>query len=186
MSVTPQEWKTEFDRRFETASAGLVARCRELECRLAAPALEAFLANGGKRLRPVLFLGAWAAFDGSDDPQQVPDWIWTTAAGLEFFQAFLLIHDDLVDNALTRRGQPALHRRLGESGESASPPSSRDPKRGRDGQYGPGRWRARGWPHGHDPEGWGERVGAGGVCGDGPLPTLSRIRSGGGVGLVPG
>lgn len=37
----------------------------------------------------------------------------TVAAALELFQAWVLIHDDIEDDSLTRRGEPALHRLVG-------------------------------------------------------------------------
>ena len=38
----------------------------------------------------------------------------TAAAALELFQASALIHDDVMDDSDTRRGQPAVHRRFAE------------------------------------------------------------------------
>ena len=37
----------------------------------------------------------------------------TVAAALELFQAWVLIHDDIEDDSITRRGEPALHRLVG-------------------------------------------------------------------------
>jgi geranylgeranyl diphosphate synthase type I len=61
----------------------------------------------GKMLRALLvFLGCQAA---GGDPMQV----LTGAAGIELVHAASLIHDDIMDNAQTRRGLPALHLTLG-------------------------------------------------------------------------
>ncbi|WP_377267805.1 polyprenyl synthetase family protein [Peterkaempfera sp. SMS 1(5)a] len=64
--------------------------------------------DGGKRLRPVLCVCGWHAAGGDGDPAAVTD----AAAGLELFQAFALIHDDVMDASDTRRGQPSAHRAL--------------------------------------------------------------------------
>ncbi len=69
--------------------------------------LREFLA-GGKRIRPLLCLTGWQAAGGEGDPASVV----RTAAALEMFHAFALIHDDVMDNSDTRRGRPTIHRRL--------------------------------------------------------------------------
>jgi geranylgeranyl diphosphate synthase type I len=70
----------------------------------------AFAARPAKRLRPALVVLGWGAVRGLD---AVPDAVWRLAASLELLHTFLLIHDDVADAADTRRGGPALHRRLG-------------------------------------------------------------------------
>ncbi|MEV8022131.1 polyprenyl synthetase family protein [Streptomyces sp. NPDC086554] len=71
-------------------------------------ALDDFLAAGGKRLRPLLCVLGWhaAAGDGPIAP------VIQVGAALEMFHAFVLIHDDVMDNSATRRGQPTVHRAL--------------------------------------------------------------------------
>ncbi|MFE5852333.1 polyprenyl synthetase family protein [Streptomyces sp. NPDC056500] len=71
-------------------------------------ALRGFLAAGGKRLRPLLCLTGWHTAGGQERPRPVVQ----TAAALEMFHAFCLIHDDLMDRSETRRGQPTVHRTL--------------------------------------------------------------------------
>lgn len=79
-----------------------------------APA-RSFAAGRGKRLRPQLCLLAYQAAKGAQGrPQTVLD----AAVGLELLHAYLLVHDDLVDHATTRRGEPALHLRYDRDGES--------------------------------------------------------------------
>lgn len=70
--------------------------------------LHDFLAAGGKRLRPLLCVAGWQAAGGRGTPAPVIK----TAASLEMFHAFALIHDDVMDNSDTRRGAPTVHRRL--------------------------------------------------------------------------
>lgn len=58
---------------------------------------------GGKRLRPaLLLLGARVAGGGPDD-------VTGPALALELVHTCALIHDDLIDAATDRRGQPAAH-----------------------------------------------------------------------------
>ncbi|MFC7308932.1 polyprenyl synthetase family protein [Streptomyces monticola] len=71
-----------------------------------AATLNDFLTAGGKRLRPLLCVLGWHAAGGHGDGTAVV----RTAAALEMFHAFCLIHDDLMDNSATRRGQPTVHR----------------------------------------------------------------------------
>ncbi len=73
--------------------------------------LEEFVLRGGKRIRPFfLFLGA-----GLTDMQRVPAGFWDFAIGIELVHAGMLIHDDIMDKALLRRGKPAIHRMLGSA-----------------------------------------------------------------------
>ncbi|MEU4205312.1 polyprenyl synthetase family protein [Streptomyces sp. NPDC026294] len=70
--------------------------------------LRGFLMAGGKRLRPLLCVTGWHAAGGHGALKPVLQ----TAASLEMFHAFALIHDDIMDNSDTRRGQPTVHRTL--------------------------------------------------------------------------
>lgn len=58
---------------------------------------------GGKRLRPLLTV-LTARLCGYDDED-----IYDLAVTLEMLHAATLLHDDVLDNAATRRGQPAAH-----------------------------------------------------------------------------
>ncbi|MFD9427489.1 MULTISPECIES: polyprenyl synthetase family protein [unclassified Streptomyces] len=70
--------------------------------------LRDFLAAGGKRLRPLFCVLGWHAASGHGDDAAVI----RTAAALEMFHAFCLIHDDIMDNSATRRGHPTVHRSI--------------------------------------------------------------------------
>lgn len=61
------------------------------------------LQSGGKRLRPLLVLMANRLFGGNTDEAIKP------AAAMEIFHNFTLLHDDVMDNADTRRGRPTVH-----------------------------------------------------------------------------
>lgn len=63
------------------------------------------LEAGGKRIRPVLMWFAYRLYRDGFEP------ILPLAAGLETFHNFTLLHDDLMDNASTRRGRAAVHKK---------------------------------------------------------------------------
>ena len=84
-------------------------------------AVEALLRAGGKRIRPIFCLSGYLAVGGDPADPGVVD----AAAALELLQAFALLHDDVLDNASMRRGQPTAHvryavehERQGWSGEA--------------------------------------------------------------------
>jgi len=60
--------------------------------------------RGGKRFRPALMLLSCQLAGGR------PERVLPTAAALELFHSFALVHDDIEDGSLIRRGRPALHR----------------------------------------------------------------------------
>lgn len=63
------------------------------------------LSQGGKRLRPRLVLMATEAFDGDMEKAVYP------AAAFEMLHNFTLIHDDIMDKADVRRGQPTVYKK---------------------------------------------------------------------------
>ncbi len=65
------------------------------------------LLRGGKRLRPAFCYWGWRGAGGADCTEIV-----TVSTSLEMFQAAALVHDDVMDGSDTRRGQPAVHRRM--------------------------------------------------------------------------
>ncbi|KQN46017.1 polyprenyl synthetase family protein [Frigoribacterium sp. Leaf44] len=92
-----------------------------------APDLDSFslyssdLLRGGKRFRALFCYWGWQSIAGLDtgfDPlgesrdEREIDAVMTASAGLEFFHAAALVHDDIMDNSDTRRGLPAAHRRF--------------------------------------------------------------------------
>jgi geranylgeranyl diphosphate synthase type II len=90
-----------FDSRFATSlpfpgqPSNLYDPCRYL------------LQLGGKRVRPVLCLMANELFgDISEDA-------WHGASAIELFHNYTLIHDDIMDKAPLRRGQPTIHHKYG-------------------------------------------------------------------------
>ncbi|WP_018749803.1 polyprenyl synthetase family protein [Paenibacillus sanguinis] len=66
--------------------------------------------SGGKRVRPLMVI-VGSRFGPVSDPQKV----WRLAAAAEFIHAASLIHDDIIDDSPLRRGQKAMHVKLGVS-----------------------------------------------------------------------
>lgn len=65
--------------------------------------LSYFLQLGGKRIRPVLVMLGYKCF--KEDYESVID----QALAIELFHNFTLVHDDIMDDAPIRRGQPTVH-----------------------------------------------------------------------------
>ena len=99
------------------------ARWAELDSDLAGPFAEIkrMVQAGGKRLRPAFCHWGFVGAGGSPDDQRVVD----AGAAFELMHAFALFHDDVMDDAATRRGAPTTHavysnehRSAGWTGES--------------------------------------------------------------------
>ncbi|MEA2693018.1 MAG: geranylgeranyl diphosphate synthase, type [Acidobacteriota bacterium] len=67
------------------------------------------MTHGGKRLRPALVYYSYRALGGESDSAVLP-----LALATEFLHTYLLIHDDIMDHAETRRSRPAAHVRFRE------------------------------------------------------------------------
>ncbi len=72
-----------------------------------ADAMEHIVRAGGKRLRPALVLLS----AGLGRPNR--DHAFNLAMGIEFIHTATLVHDDLIDHALTRRGITTIHETAG-------------------------------------------------------------------------
>ncbi len=66
--------------------------------------------SGGKRLRPQLGILAYLASGGQDVYRVVP-----MSAAIEMVHTATLVHDDINDHSLTRRGQITVHARWGRT-----------------------------------------------------------------------
>ena len=66
--------------------------------------VSALVGAGGKRLRPALVSFGYQACGGQDPHLPLP-----VAMATELVHSYLLIHDDIMDHASTRRGLPASH-----------------------------------------------------------------------------
>ncbi len=67
------------------------------------------LTGGGKRLRPVLLLLTRSIYDDRVH-EALP-----AAAAIEVFHNFTLLHDDIMDNAMLRRGKPSVYAKWGKN-----------------------------------------------------------------------
>ncbi|MBN2771478.1 MAG: polyprenyl synthetase family protein [Spirochaetes bacterium] len=71
--------------------------------------IKEFCLRPGKRLRPLLLIASYQGYSGKKASQPIIE----CAALIEIMHSFLLIHDDIVDNADQRRGGDSLHRVFG-------------------------------------------------------------------------
>jgi geranylgeranyl diphosphate synthase type I len=114
--VTAADLRDRFDKALQdflrTAMPTLPAIAEELGP--LAEATEAFLLDGGKRLRPAFCYWGYRATGAPDDEAVI-----RAAASLELLQACALVHDDVIDGSDTRRGAPAVHRRFAALHRSA-------------------------------------------------------------------
>ncbi len=105
------------DAQTENLLEPIAAELREFETRLAATvaddlgpmsaAMNHIVRAGGKRLRPALVILSAKLGEAQ------PDHIYNTAMGIEFIHTATLVHDDLIDDAETRRGMATIHALLG-------------------------------------------------------------------------
>jgi geranylgeranyl diphosphate synthase, type II len=65
------------------------------------------LKNGGKRIRPLMTLMGCELFGGKAEDAL------SAAIGLELLHNFTLMHDDIMDQAPIRRGQPSVYKKWG-------------------------------------------------------------------------
>ncbi len=68
------------------------------------------LTSGGKHLRPHIAMLAYLAVGGEDLMEAVP-----MAAAVEMVHTATLVHDDINDHSLLRRGRPSVHARWGRT-----------------------------------------------------------------------
>lgn len=98
------------------ALAQVENKLRMTDSALFAPLSDAFvtlIGSGGKRLRPALALLAWGAGTLEESSETVTlapnDAIIALAASVEMLHTSTLVHDDVIDGALLRRGAPTLN-----------------------------------------------------------------------------
>ena len=81
--------------------------------------VRAYASRGGKMLRPAFVLLAAYVREGrfpathAAETVRIPEKILHIAAAVEMLHMATLIHDDILDDATTRRGGPALHQQIG-------------------------------------------------------------------------
>ncbi len=112
-TVDTQHWLAQLRRAVSERLSIGIAELAETHAGVGAEVADLFtiatgLLSGGKRLRAAFAAAGWAAFGGRDLSTPVV----RAGAGLELFQMAALVHDDVIDASLTRRGMPAAHRQL--------------------------------------------------------------------------
>ena len=70
--------------------------------------IKEFISNGGKRFRPALFYFSFNSFNKKKSID-----VLEFSFIFELFHTFALIHDDIIDNAKLRRGNPTVHTKHG-------------------------------------------------------------------------
>lgn len=65
-----------------------------------------FVLRPGKRIRPFLLVLTYNGYSDNDAENNA----LKLAAVIEIMHAFLLVHDDVIDESLLRRGEPTLHK----------------------------------------------------------------------------
>jgi geranylgeranyl diphosphate synthase type I len=100
---------TRVDARLDELLAGERARWVDVDPDLAGllDEIHRMVRSGGKRLRPAFCYWAFVGGGGEDGDPRVID----AGAALELMHASALFHDDVIDDAATRRGAPTTHTR---------------------------------------------------------------------------
>jgi len=96
--------KEEFLKQVETSLTKFIDSEVEFILKIGKYILEA----GGKRVRPLLTIGFAKLFEKEDIENLIP-----LAVALEYLHTASLLHDDVVDEADTRRGKPSANRVFG-------------------------------------------------------------------------
>lgn len=74
----------------------------------------ALASDGGKRLRPALVVASFTAFSERHDGRADRPEVWQVAAAFELLHTAFVVHDDLIDRDLERRGVPNVAGRFRE------------------------------------------------------------------------
>lgn len=103
-----QDWSAQRLQRVEDALSAWVPR--EAPAGIG-EAMRYAVLDGGKRLRPLLVLGACEAVGGNGEAAL------RAACAVELIHAYSLVHDDMpcMDNDVLRRGKPTVHVKFGEA-----------------------------------------------------------------------
>ncbi|MFA9423365.1 MAG: polyprenyl synthetase family protein [Sedimentibacter sp.] len=105
-----KNWMSEKIKKIEE-HLGTIIKEEENPQKIIYQSMNYSLMSGGKRLRPVLLLGAYEIF------QENTDAVIPFACAMEMIHTYSLIHDDLpaMDNDDYRRGRLSNHKKFGEA-----------------------------------------------------------------------
>lgn len=115
MQLTPADptskpFRDRIDVEMDAFLAGITGRLERVSPSLAVlTRVAADLSAGGKRLRPAFAYWGFVAAAGAG---RVPDGLWRAITAIELLHVGVLVHDDVLDDADTRRGRPAAHRQF--------------------------------------------------------------------------
>ncbi|MEH3089317.1 MAG: polyprenyl synthetase family protein [Microbacterium arborescens] len=105
MISLPDDSTSAVDRALESVLARLTERAIPRgSAALALIRAAADATSGGKRFRPALVVAAFQAFGGRADGSAAG--LWDVAAAFELLHTAFVIHDDLIDRDIERRGVP--------------------------------------------------------------------------------
>ncbi len=101
------------DARVRALLDAEIERWCAVDSQLFAPldSLRALVSAGGKRLRPAFCY--WAHVGAGGDPTDPT--VVDAGAGLELLHTFALVHDDIMDGSLNRRGMRAVHKQFADA-----------------------------------------------------------------------
>ncbi len=71
---------------------------------LIATSIKDFILADGKRIRPIFYLSGYLGFKKKPNSG-----LFESSIAIELLHDFFLIHDDIIDKSLTRRGKPSMH-----------------------------------------------------------------------------
>ena len=110
MATLQEEMKQVKSRVDALVLSELLPKTSEIrEVRLLYAMMRDYPSRPAKGMRPFLCVTTCRAAGGKDDDALL------TAACVELFQNWILIHDDIEDGSELRRGEPALHRKYAEA-----------------------------------------------------------------------
>ncbi|MBD3310358.1 polyprenyl synthetase family protein [Candidatus Woesearchaeota archaeon] len=107
-----QEYKKKIDSALETYLESRAKSAVSPETRQMIELIKDFNLRGGKRIRPVLCIFGYRCFrecSGDDEKALI-----RASLAVEMMESFLLIHDDVMDQDMLRRGGPTVHKTYAE------------------------------------------------------------------------
>ncbi|HLF70263.1 MAG TPA: polyprenyl synthetase family protein, partial [Actinomycetota bacterium] len=95
-----------FDETIQVSLDDLRDRMRSIHppCVEMVDEIERLVRSGGKRIRPTFCYMAFRGLGGEHCPE-----IILAASSLEMLHTFALIHDDIMDRSMMRRGRPSTY-----------------------------------------------------------------------------
>jgi len=112
MNLESKNLRDSIDRELKDFLSGVGGEFTHLSAGWIIDQLAEVALNGGKRMRPLLCCWGYAAGGGINALGIV-----RAAASLELLHTFAIVHDDIMDAALSRRSRPPVHKRIADLDE---------------------------------------------------------------------